>query len=56
MEVTRTDGGWTLAKVTDYEDGGMTYTVQLTDGRLKYFVEESELRIPRFLLLSTANI
>lgn len=56
VEVLRTDGGWTLATVTHFDDGGFTYTVRLTDGREKYFVEEEDLRIPRFLLLSTANL
>ena len=56
VEVLRNDGNWTLATVTDYDELGGTYTVTLADGRCKYFVEESELRIPRFLLLSSANI
>ena len=56
VEVLRNDGGWTLATVIDYEDGGGTYSVRLVDGRCKYFVEEEDLRIPRFLLLSTASI
>ena len=56
VEVLRTDGQWTLATVTDYDEHGLTYTVGLADGRLKHFVEESDLRIPRFLLLSTGNI
>ena len=56
VEVLRNDGEWSLATVVDYEDGGMTYTISLVDGRHKYFVEETDLRIPRFLLLSTANL
>ena len=56
VEVLRTDGAWSLATVVDYDDGGLTYTISLVDGRHKYFVEETELRIPRFLLLSTANL
>lgn len=56
VEVLRSDGRWTLAKVTDYDEYGCTYTIQVSDGRLKYFVEEGELRIPRFLLLSTGYI
>jgi hypothetical protein len=56
VEVLRTDGLWTLARVESYDAGGGTYTVVLQDGRFKYFVDEEDLRIPRFLLLSTANI
>ena len=56
VEVLRSDGRWTMARVVDYDAGGATYTVQVADGRCKYFVEEDEVRIPRFLLLSTASI
>ena len=56
VEVLRNDGNWTLATITDYDEHGMTYSVALVDGRCKYFVEEDDLRIPRFLLLSTANL
>lgn len=56
VEVLRSDDAWTLATVTDYDEYGLTYTIRIVDGRFKYFVEESDLRIPRFLLLSTANI
>lgn len=56
VECMRTDGSWTLATVVEYDENGCTYTVALADGRLKYFVEEEDLRIPRFLLLSTGNI
>ena len=55
-EVLRTDGLWTLVTVVEYDANGDTYTVQLSDGRCKYFVEPEDLRIPRFLLTSTANI
>mgnify|MGYP006145811185 CR=1 FL=1 len=55
-EVQRTDGLWTLVTVTDYDALGGTYTVQLADGRCKHFVEVEELRVPRFLLLSSAMI
>lgn len=55
-EVLRTDGHWTLVSVTEYDDGGDTYTVQLADGRYKYFVEAEDLRIPRFMLLSSAEL
>ena len=56
VEVLRSDGNWSLATVVDYDENGGTYSVSLTDGRCKYFVEEEDLRIPRFLLLSTANL
>jgi len=56
VEVLRSDGPWTVATVTEYDEHGCTYTVQIVDGRCKYFVEEHDLRIPRFLLLSTANL
>ena len=56
VEVFRSDGWWTLTTVTDYDAGGDTYTVRLADGRSKYFVEPSDLRIPRFLLKSTGMI
>lgn len=56
VELLRTDGNWTLATVSEYDELGGHYTITLTDGRSKYFVEEGDLRIPRFLLLSTANI
>jgi len=55
-EVQRTDGLWTLVTVTDYDALGGTYIVQLADGRCKHFVEVEELRVPRFLLLSSAMI
>ena len=56
VEVMRTDGLWTLATVVEYEPEGATYTVQLADGRYKYFVEPDYLRIPGFLLQSSAMI
>ena len=56
VEVLRSDGTWTLATVAEFDETGCTYTITLIDGRQKYFVEEEDLRIPRFLLLSTANI
>ena len=46
VEVCRTDGTWTMATVKDYDWRGATYTVQLPDMRLKYFVEEEDLRHP----------
>ena len=46
MEVLRSDGLWSLCTIKDYEWRGVTYTVQLTDLRLKYFVEEDDLRHP----------
>ena len=49
VEVFRTDGTWSLATVTDYDGEGCTYTVALPDGREKHLLEESEMRIPRFL-------
>mmetsp|Transcript_4496 Transcript_4496/g.11188 ORF Transcript_4496/g.11188 Transcript_4496/m.11188 type:complete len:251 (+) Transcript_4496:22-774(+) len=52
VEVLRTDGTWSLGTPLDYESLGGTYTVQLTDGRCKYMVEEDALRIPRFMLQS----
>ena len=42
--------------VEEYDERADNYTVLLIDGRRKYLVEPSELRIPRFMLLSTANI
>ena len=56
VEVLRNDGHWNLATVTAFEGGGNTYSVELADGRCKHFVEEDDLRIPRFMLLSTGNI
>ena len=58
VEVLRNDGNWTLAAVRDYDVMGGSYTIELADntGRLKYFVEAAELRIPRFLLLTSGNI
>ena len=56
VEVLRSDGLWTLCTVVDYDRSGGVYTVELRDGRRKYFVEPDDLRIPRFLLLTTANI
>lgn len=44
VEVLRSSGGYTPAtvEVADWESG--TYTVRLLDGRLKYMVEESDMR------------
>ncbi|KAL1512413.1 hypothetical protein AB1Y20_005669 [Prymnesium parvum] len=46
VEVYRTDGYWSLATVREFEPYGFTYTVELEDGRMKYLVEEEELRPP----------
>ena len=46
VEVLRNDGEWSLAVVKDYDWRGVTYTVMLPDRRLKYFVEEEDLRKP----------
>jgi len=56
VEVMRNDGNWTLVTVTEYDAGGDTYTVQLVDGRLKYFVEPELLRLPAFMLKTTGMI
>ena len=56
VEVRRTDGEWTLVTVTEYDADGDTYTVRLVDGRFKYFVEASDLRLPAFLLKTNAMI
>lgn len=56
VEVMRSDGLFTLATIVDYDAGGRTYTIRVSDGRLKHFVDEDELRVPRFLLLSTGEI
>jgi hypothetical protein len=55
-EVLRTDGMWTLVTVVDHDQHGNTYTVRLADGRLKYFVEANDLRLPRFMLQKSADI
>lgn len=55
-EVYRSDGTWSLATVTEYDMGGGTYTVELEDGRCKYFVEEEELRVPRFVYQPTVAL
>ena len=46
MEVYRTDGEWSRCIIKEYDWRGVTYTVQLTDLRMKYFVEEEDLRMP----------
>ena len=46
MEVLRSDGYWSPCTIRDYEWRGVTYTVELDDTRLKYFVEEEDLRFP----------
>ena len=56
VEVMRTDGLWTLCTVVEYDAAGGTYTVQLADGRRKYFVEPDWLRLPAFLFQSSAII
>ena len=56
VEVMRTDGLWTLCTVVEYDPAGGTYTVQLADGRCKYFVEPDWLRLPAFLFQSNAVI
>jgi len=48
VEVCRTDGTWSLAVVREFEEYGFTYTVELEDGRIKYMVEEEDLRKPLF--------
>ena len=44
VEVYRSDGTWSRASCIDYEAHGDTYTVRLSDGRCKFFVEGEELR------------
>ena len=45
LEVERSDGRWTGGAICeDYDEYGDTYTVRLSDGRLKYFVERRSLR------------
>jgi len=46
VEAYRSDGSWSLATVREFEEYGFTYTVELMDGRMKYMVEEEELRHP----------
>ncbi len=55
-EVMRSDGLWSLVRVVDYDAAADNYTVQLADGRFKYFVEPEWLRVPAFLLTTTAMI
>lgn len=48
LEVCRSDGSWSQARVIDWEDRGDTYTVELLgSGALKYMVESSYLRAGR---------
>lgn len=48
LEVMRSDGSWSNAKIVDWESGGDTYTVTLEEsGMTKYFVESDELRTRR---------
>ena len=56
VEVMRSDGLFTLATVVEYDTCGRSYTIRVSDGRLKHFVDEDELRVPKFLLLSTGEI
>ena len=46
MEVLRSDGYWSLCTLQEYDWRGVTYTVALDDARLKYFVDEDDLRLP----------
>lgn len=48
LEVMRSNGGWSEARLIDYDDRGDTYTVELLEGgALKYLVETCELRAGR---------
>ena len=44
LEVERSDGNCSRCSVEDYDELGDTYTVLLSDGRRKYFVEDGALR------------
>jgi len=44
IEVYRTDGTWSIAKVNEFDDCSFTYTIELEDGRLKYCVEEEDIQ------------
>ena len=46
VEVLRSDGSWSLASVKEYDWRAVNYTVMLPDTRLKYMVEEEDLRLP----------
>lgn len=46
VEVLRSDGAWSLASVKEYDWRAVNYTVMLPDTRLKYMVEEEDLRLP----------
>jgi hypothetical protein len=54
VEVYRTDGTWSAASVTEFDDGSFTYTIQLEDGRLKYCVVRAALSTPELTSPSTA--
>lgn len=48
LEVMRSNGSWSGARLLDYDDRGDTYTVELLEGgALKYLVETGELRAGR---------
>ena len=46
VEVLRSDNTWSLASVKEYDWRACNYTVMLPDMRLKYMVEEEDLRQP----------
>ena len=53
LEVERSDGSWSSgATAEEYDEWGDTYTVRLSDGRLKYMVEPRSLRRVRVGSLS----
>ena len=44
MEVWRSNGQWSRGTIDEVDDASCTCTVRMEDGRLKYLVEETELR------------
>lgn len=51
VEVKQTDGNWSMATVTSYNEAGRNYNVKVADGPIQCYVKESNLRIPRAFLL-----
>ena len=48
MEGYRTDGTWSEATVTDFDEGEFVYTIHLLDGRFKYLVVSAVCAIRPF--------
>lgn len=56
VEVLRSNNSWTRGTIQTADDGGCTFTVLMEDGRLKYMVEQDDLRHYRVGAYATGDV